>query len=114
MRNLAYAGLVELALETAAVLLEIDPDNDVAHAADLAVTLAEQDCGDDAVRLMRERVDARPHDAQTWAGLVEIYRTLGDDERAQEALSRAIAVAGEFGEFGDVGDLLARFDNDSW
>jgi tetratricopeptide (TPR) repeat protein len=113
VRNLAAAGLGDLAVEAAETLLELDPGNDVAHATDLAVALAELGRGEEAVRLVQERADAWPHDAEAWVGLFEVYRTLGDDRLATAALQRAVDMAQEHGEFGHVSDLLARFDDDS-
>lgn len=110
VRNLAAAGLDDLAMETAELLRDVDPHNDVTHTVDLAVTMAEQGRRDDALRLARENTAVHPRDSQAWAGLVEVARVVGDEATAAAALTRAIEVADEDGEFGDVGELLARFD----
>ena len=110
MANLACVGLLDLAVQTAENLRRVDPVNEVDHAVSAAVALAWAGRDTEALRVAKGTADAHPRDVEAWAGLVEVYRTLGDREAADAALERAVELAE--GEFGEVAELLDRFDED--
>ncbi len=116
-RNLLWQGKTEDALRILRAALALRPDSfDVTTMIALAYSSLGKEAESLAARrraltLMEERLDLNPDDARAWMLAAGMYATLGDVEKAENAIRRCLAIDPDTMTYYNVACAYARLND---
>jgi len=116
-RNLMWQGKTEEAVRVLRAALTLRPDSfDITSMIALAYSSLGKEAESLAARrralsLMEERLDLNPDDARAWMLAAGMYATLGDTEKAENAIRRCLAIDPDTMTYYNVACAYARLNN---